>query len=116
MCYIARGASLGLANQRAPSSASEDRDMNHYAAEQLARQRHDQFAREAYGDTLVRLARSAAPHPSQPSVGPLPLRRVASRMWRRRGVMLAGISRWMSQRHGAEESRTGERPTHPGIV
>lgn len=90
--------------------------MNYYATEQLARQRHDEFAREAYGDTLVRLARSAAPHPSQPSVGPLPLRRVASRMWRRRGVMLAGISRWMSQRHGAEESRTGERPTHPGIV
>jgi hypothetical protein len=90
--------------------------MNHYAAEQLARQRHDQFVREAYGDTLVRLARSGAPHPSQPSVGPWPLRRVASRMWRRRGVMLAGISRWMSRRHGAEESRTGQRPTHPGIV
>jgi hypothetical protein len=91
--------------------------MNHYAAEQLARQRHDQFAREAYGDTLVRLARSAAaPHPSQQSVGPLPLRRVAGRMWRRRGVMLAEISRWMSDRHGTEESRTGERPTHPGIV
>jgi hypothetical protein len=90
--------------------------MNHYATEQLARQRHDQFAREAYGDTVVRLARSAASHPSQQGVGPLPLRRVASWMWRRRGVMLEGISRWMSQRHGAEESRTGERPTHPGIV
>jgi hypothetical protein len=90
--------------------------MNHYATEQLARQRQDQFANEAHGDTLVRLARSAAPHPSQPSVGPLSLWRVASRMWRRRGVMVAGVSRWMSQRHGAEESRTGERPTHPGIV
>lgn len=90
--------------------------MNHYAAEQLARQRHDQFAREAYGDTLVRLARSAAPHPSQPSVGAVPLRRVASRTWRRPGLMLTGISRWMSQRHGAGESPTGERPTHPGIV
>jgi hypothetical protein len=90
--------------------------MNHYAAEQLARQRHDQFAREAYGGTLVRLARSTALHPSQPRVGPLPLGSVASRMWRPRSGMLGGISRWMSQRHGASESRTVERPTHPGIA
>ena len=90
--------------------------MNYYAAEQLARQRHDQFAREAYGDNLVRLARSAATQPSQPSVGPLPLRRVASLMRRLRGALLTGISRWMRQRHGAKESRIGRRPTRPGIV
>ena len=116
MREVSRGASLGLANEGAPSSASEDRAMNHYATEQLARQRHDQFAREAYGDTLVRLARSAAPHPSQPSVGPMPLMGIARRMWRLRSAMLAGISRWTSQGPGAEESRTGERPTHSGIV
>lgn len=116
MCNIVRGASLVLANQGAPSSASEDRGMNYNAAEQLARQRHDQFAREAYGGNLIRLAASAAPHPSQPSVGPLPLRRVASRMWRLRRVLLTGISRWMRQRRGAKESRIGRRPTRPGIV
>lgn len=90
--------------------------MNYYAAEQLARQRHDQFAREAYGDNLIRLARSAATQPSQPSVGPLPLRRVASLMWRLRGAMLTRISRRMRQRHGAKGSPIGSRPARPRIV
>lgn len=30
--------------------------MNHYAAEQLTRQRHDQFAQEVRGDHLMRAA------------------------------------------------------------
>ena len=33
--------------------------MNHYAAEQLTRQRHDQFAQEARGDHLMRAASNA---------------------------------------------------------
>lgn len=34
--------------------------MNSYATEQLMRQRHAEFAREAQGDNLIRLARNAA--------------------------------------------------------
>ena len=33
--------------------------MNHYAAEQLSRQRHDQFAQEVRGDHLMRAASDA---------------------------------------------------------
>ena len=90
--------------------------MNYYAADQLARQRHDQFAREASGDNLVRLARNADPQLSQASVGPLLLIRAASHLWRIPRALLTAISRRMSKRHAARESRIGRRPTRPGIV
>jgi hypothetical protein len=83
--------------------------MNSYAMEQLARQRYDQFAREAHDD---RLAQSATPF-SQARVGQSPVRRVGGFMRRLPGAMLAGISRQMRQQRGAEESHIGSRATSP---
>jgi hypothetical protein len=83
--------------------------MNSYATEQLARQRHDQFEREAHHD---RLAQSATPL-SRPSVGQSPMRRVGGLMRRLPGAMVAGISRPMRRRRGAKDSPIGGRATSP---
>jgi len=71
--------------------------MNSYTTEQLTRQRRDQFAREAYGGHLIRMARGATPL-SQPGVGPSPARRLGGLIWRFGEAVLAGISRTMRQR------------------
>jgi hypothetical protein len=89
--------------------------MNYYASEQLARQRHDQFAREASRGSLARLARSASPS-SQPNVGPWPLRPVASLIWRLGGAMLSWISRPMRQRRGATDSPNASRAIGQRII
>jgi hypothetical protein len=83
--------------------------MNSYATEQLARQRHDQFAREAYGD---RLARSATPL-SRPSVGQSSVRRVGDLIGRLGRAMVALISRPMHQRRGVKDSPVSSRATSP---
>src|SRR5438309_7537869 len=44
---LVRGASLVPCQPGCPSSLNEGRGMNYYATEQLARQRHDEFSREA---------------------------------------------------------------------
>jgi hypothetical protein len=82
--------------------------MNSYATEELARQRHDQFAQEARGD---RLARSATPL-SRPSVHQSLLRRVCG-LNRLPGAVVAGISRPMRQRRGANDSSIGGPATSP---
>jgi hypothetical protein len=81
--------------------------MNSYATEQLARQRYDQFAREAHGD---RLAQSATPL-SQTRVGQSPVRRVGNLIWRLGGAMVAVISRPTHQPPGAKDSPIGSRAT-----
>ena len=53
--------------------------MNHYAAEQLTRQRHDQFTREVRGDHLMRAALSADPM-ANASVVRSPMRHVGGLM------------------------------------
>ena len=82
--------------------------MNSYATEQLTRQRHDHFAREADGD---RLARSAARR--QPCLGQSRLRRVGDLMQRLSGTLLAGISRPMRPWRRAADSPVGSRATDP---
>ena len=66
--------------------------MNYHAAEQMARHQYEQLAREAHGDHLIGLARGDATELSQATVGPLPVRRVASLMRWLRGVVLTGTS------------------------
>ena len=105
---LPRRASLVLVTESAAGSAHEDRDMNSYATEQLARQRYDQFAREAHDHRLACLAQSASPL-RRPSVGQSPMRRVGGLMRRLPGAMLAGISRQMRQRWGAKASPVGSR-------
>jgi hypothetical protein len=83
--------------------------MNSYATEQLTRQRHDQFAREAHRDLREahrdRLAQSATPL-SRPSVGQSPV-------WRLGGALVAAISRPMHQRRSAKDSPISSRATSP---
>jgi hypothetical protein len=83
--------------------------MNSYATEQLTRQRHDQFAREADGD---RLAQSATPL-SRPSGGQSSVRRVGDLIGRLGRAMVVRISRPMRQRRGAKDSPIGGRATSP---
>jgi hypothetical protein len=83
--------------------------MNSYATEQLTRQRHDQFAREAHRD---RLAQSATPL-SWPSVGQSPVWRIGGLIWRLGGAVVAAISRPMHQRRGAKDSPISSRATSP---
>ena len=83
--------------------------MNSYATEQLGRQRHDQFAREAHGD---RLARNATPL-GQPRVGQSPVRRRGGIMWRLPGAVVAGISRQLHPRRGVSDLPIGRRATDP---
>ena len=82
--------------------------MSWYAAEQLAHQRRDQFATEARGGSLVRLARDVA-SPSEPSVGPSRFHRVAGLVNRLGGAMVARVSRPMRRPRGATESPIGSR-------
>ena len=51
-------ASLVPGNGHRCRRRTEDEDMNHYATELLARQRTDQFAREAERDIQARLSRA----------------------------------------------------------
>ena len=81
--------------------------MSYYAAEHLARQHHDQLAREASGDNLVRRATSE---------GPVPSRRVISLLQRLPGVLLTGIRRRMHLRHAANASPMSGPAARPRTV
>jgi hypothetical protein len=82
--------------------------MTWYGTEQLARQRRDQFANEARGGNLVRLA-GGVPSASTPRVGPAPLHRVLGLMNRLGGAMVVGVTRSMRQPRGAPESAIDNR-------
>jgi hypothetical protein len=83
--------------------------MNSYATEQLARQRHDQFAREAHAD---RLAQSANPL-GRPSVGQSRVWRVGGLIGRLGHAIVALISRSVHQPRGAKDSPVSGRATSP---
>ena len=83
--------------------------MNSYATEQLARQRHDQFAREALGD---RLAQSATPL-GRPSVGQSRVGRVRGLIGRLGRAVVALISRPVHEPRGAKDSPIGGQAINP---